>query len=81
MFSRLNFKPEKTMSNLDECRDLLAFWLMEDNLNFLENERRPQPFGKWKMTSILKNLPGNVDQVTLLEYNMILLGRQPQLFG
>jgi hypothetical protein len=32
--------------------DNLNFFPMEDILNFLPNERRPQYFGKWEMTSI-----------------------------
>ena len=28
------------------------YFEMEDDLNFLENGRRPKIFGKWKMTSI-----------------------------
>jgi hypothetical protein len=40
-------------------------WQMEDDLNFLENGRRPQLFGKWKTISIFQQLLVNVVQVTL----------------
>ena len=30
----------------------LTFWKMEDDLNFLENGRKPQYVGNWKKTSI-----------------------------
>ena len=33
--------------------DDLYFFQVEDILNFLVNERRPQYFGKWKTASIL----------------------------
>ena len=36
---------------------------MEDNLNFLENRRRPQFEIKWKTTSISQHLSVHVDQV------------------
>ena len=38
--------------NFWKMEDDLNFWKMEDDLNILENGRRPQYFGKWKMTSI-----------------------------
>jgi hypothetical protein len=36
---------------------------LEDDLNFLANERRPQFFGKWKTTSILWKMEDDLNFV------------------
>ena len=51
-----------------------TFWQMEDDLNYLENGRRPQFFGKWKTTSIF--LENGIQPQFRTQ-----IGRRPQLFG
>jgi hypothetical protein len=46
---------------------------MEDDLNFVQNGRPPQYFGKWKMTSIFRQIEDNL--------NILANGRLPQYFG
>jgi hypothetical protein len=43
---------------------------MEDNLNYLENGRRAQLFGKWETTSIIWKMYDNL--------NYLENGRRPQ---
>jgi hypothetical protein len=54
---------------------------MEDDLNFLENGRRPQLFGKWKTTSTSWKMEDD-HNFFLMEDDLIVLenGRRPQLF-
>ena len=46
---------------------------MEDDLNILANERQPQYFAKWKMTSIFWQMEDDL--------NILANGRQSQHFG
>ena len=65
---------------------------MENDLNLLENGRRPQSFGKWKTTSIISQngrrpqYLGNERQPALFvkmedDLNFFKNGRRPQSFG
>ena len=52
--------------------DDLNFCLMEDDLIFFENGRRPHFFGKWMKTSILFTMEGDL--------NFLENGWKPQFF-
>ena len=53
---------------------------MEDDLNFLENGRRPQFFGKWKKTSAFWKMEDDLIFFGKMEddLNLKVNGRQPQ---
>ena len=60
---------------------------MEDDLNFLENGRRPQFFGKWKTTSNKIMQPKTSKSKTVIflkmedDLNFLENGRRPYFFG
>ena len=56
---------------------------MEDDLNKLENGRRPQFFGKWKMTSMFWKMEYNLNLGPKLkdDLNVLANERRPQFFG
>jgi hypothetical protein len=64
---------------------------MEDDLNFLENGRRPQSFGKWKavlffrkwkMTSIFLKVEDDPSIFPMKDnLNLLENGRRPQIIG
>ena len=55
---------------------------MEDDLNFLENGRRPQSFGKWKTISIFRKFNMTSICLQMEDYlNILHKGRRPQYFS
>ena len=50
----------RSMIGSNLLKDDLNFWQMEDDINFLENRRRPQFFGKWKTALIVWQLENNL---------------------
>jgi hypothetical protein len=57
--------------------DLISFFnfssKMEDNLNILANDRRPQYFGKWKTTSIVWQMEDHLN-IWQMEDNLNISG-------
>ena len=48
-----------------QMKDILKFCWMEEDHFILANERRPQYFGKWKMTSIFWQMEDDINFFTI----------------